>query len=265
MANLYYPQLTSGALAQYPIRKTRLVRTIKNVLQDGSMILFADPDAARLGWQLAYLDLSATDSGALQEHFDACVGPFHAFTFIDPTDNMLVSSSDFTAAAWQTSSLIDVTPGATDPDGGSAGFTVTNTGQADREVSQTLIVPANYQYCFSLYARSFGPSIISLIRRGASLEQTTSSAIGPGWTRVVSSGNLDDPSTSLTVAVSLAAGQQIGIYGIQLEPQIAPSRYRPTAQIGGVYATAHWTVDQLSFVAEAPNLFSTSFSIETAI
>src|ERR1700761_8140534 len=105
MASLFYPQLTSGAVAQYPIRKIRSVRTIKNVLLDGSMILFSDPDGAQLLWELSYTGLSDVDVQALQAHFNSCVGPFHAFTFIDPTDNMLVSSSDLTAAPWVAASL----------------------------------------------------------------------------------------------------------------------------------------------------------------
>jgi hypothetical protein len=264
MANLFYPQLASGALAQYPIRKTRLARTIKNVLGDGTMILNADPNGARLIWQLSYLELSTADAQALQTHFNACAGPFHAFTFIDPTDNMLASTSDLTNAAWNTSSLITIEGNITDPEGGSGAFSATNTGQANQEIGQTLSVPAGYQYCFSIFVTSAQASSIELIRRGASVEQTDNLAIGPTWTRIVSSGRLDDSGTNFSIAVSLAAGQQVQLYGFQLEPQIAPSRYRPTGT-GGVYTNAHWATDQLIVSADAPNLFSTSFNIETAI
>ncbi len=108
-------------------------------------------------------------------------------------------------------------------------------------------------------------SEIVLIRRGSSVADATSLVIGPGWNRIVSSGRLNDPGTNLTVAVSLAAGQQVSLYGLQLEAQVAPSRYRPTAQTGGVYSTAHWGTDQFAMTVDAPNLFSTSFSIETAL
>jgi hypothetical protein len=264
MGNLYFPQLASGAIAQYPVRKLRLARTIKNVLPDGSMILYPDAGAGRLLWDLSYTNLSTADAAALQAHFNACVGSLHAFTFIDPTENMLLSSSDLRAAAWHNSSLIEVTPGAGDPDGGSAAFIVTNTGQGNQEISQALPVPANYQYCFSVYASSAQSSAITLIRRGSS-EQSTTVVVGPSWSRVVSSGRLDDPRTNFTVAISLGAGQQLQLYGVQLEAQIAPSRYRPTTQAGGVFSNAHWAIDQLTVIADAPNLFSTSFSIETAI
>lgn len=229
------------------------------------MILYPDPDAARLLWGLSYSNLSNGDVEAIQAHFNSCVGPFHAFTFIDPTDTMLLSSSDLRAVAWQTSSMINVIPGAGDPEGNSSAFSVTNTGQADQVISQSVEVPANYRYCFSLYVNSDRPSAITLIRSGGSAEERTSVPIKPGWSRVVSSGQLNDPGKMFTVAISLAAGQRFELYGVQLEAQISPSRYRPTAQTAGVFSNAHWGVDELTVTSEAPNLFSTSFSIETAI
>lgn len=265
MANLFFPQLPSGALAQYPIKKTRLVRTIKNVLADGNMILLPDPDGARVIWQMAYTDLSASDASVLQNHFSACVGSFHGFTFIDPTDNMLVSSSDLTATAWQMSSLIQLSSGLADPQGGTAAFTAVNGGQVSQLISQTLIVPAGFQYCFSLYATSAQPSELVLLRSGPATSQSTVVSVGSEWSRVISSGQLNDPGTSFTVALSLGPGQQVGLYGPQLEPQILPSRYRATAETGGVYPNAHWGMDQLAISADAPNLFSTAFSIETAL
>jgi hypothetical protein len=265
MANLFFPQLTSGALAQYPIRKTRLARTIKNVLPDGSMILLPDPNAARLIWQLSYCDLSSTDITALQAHYAACAGPLRAFTFIDPTENMLVWSSNLTAAPWQVSSQIRLSCGALDPEGGTAAFTATNLGEASQQISQTLAVPANYQYCFSLYAASSQSSTLTLTRSGSVSQESVIFAVGSNWRRLMSSGQLADAGTSLTVSIDLEAGQQIQIYGVQLDAQAMPSRYRPTAQTGGVYPNAHWAADELCIAAEATNLFSTVFSIEAAI
>jgi hypothetical protein len=265
MADLFYPQLTSGALAQYPLRKIRLVRTIKNVLPDGSMILFSDPDGAQLVWQLAYTELSDADVQALQAHFAACVGPFHAFTFIDPTDNMLVSSSDLTGSPWMAASSIAIVAGSPDPEGGSGAFTLTNTGQAYQEITQALEVPSGYQYCFSIYASSSGPSAVTMIRRGSATQDETSVSIGPSWTRVVSSGTLTDTGIGFTAGLSLAPGQQVQLYGPQLEAQVVPSRYRPTTNVGGVYADAHWGIDQLAITAEAPGLSSLAFTIETLL
>ncbi|MBV8478426.1 MAG: hypothetical protein JOZ36_17345 [Acidobacteria bacterium] len=264
MADLFFPQMSSGALAQYPIKKALLARTIKNVLPDGSMITLADSLGARLVWQMTYIELSTLDIEALQSHFSACMGPYRAFTFIDPTDNMFNFSSDLTATAWDRSSLISVLPGQSDPEGGTAAFTVVNQGQASQIIGQTLNVPANYQYCFSVYAQADQAGELTLVRNGISPGESTIATIGPAWTRIISSGRLNDAGTSFTAGISVAPGQQVRLYGPQLEAQIAPSRYRVTADTGGVYPNSHWGVEELEVSADAPNLFSTTFSIETA-
>lgn len=250
---------------QYPLQKTRAARTVKNVLADGSMIVFVDPGSSRLYWQLSFAELSTAEANALRAHFEACAGPVRAFTFIDPTDNMLVSSADLIAAVWNRVSNVHYVSGTADPNGGSSAFTVTNSSQVSQDIAQTLTVPANYHYCFSLYAKSAQPATIMLVREGASTQAADTYDIGPAWTRVVSSGALGDAGTSFTAAIRLAAGQQIDLYGPQLEPQLAPSLYRPTTATGGVYPKSHWAVDDLVITATAPNLFSTTFSIEAIL
>jgi hypothetical protein len=263
MANLFFPQLTSGAIAQYPIQKSKLVRTVKNVLNDGNMILYADPCGTRLFWELRYTELSAADTQSLQSHFDLCAGPFRAFTFIDPTENMLNFSVDLTTSAWQNATGLKIAGGNTDPEGGLTAFTLTNAGQSSEEISQSLAVPANYQFCFSIYVRSAQATTVTLIRRGDAESQSATYNTGPAWTRLVSTGRLNDTGTTFSVAIALDAGQQIQIFGPQLEAQIEPSRYRATNGPGGVYPNAHWAVDQLPVIADAPNSFSTVFGIET--
>ena len=265
MANLFFPQLTTGAYAQYPLEKTRAARTIKNLLADGSMIVYPDPGSSRLYWQLAFAELSGVEANALEAHFEACAGPVRAFTFIDPTGNMLVWSSDLNAAVWSKSGLVACVGGAADPAGTSSAFTVTNNATVSQDITQTLAVPANYHYCFSLYVKSAAPSSITLVRRGGPTEAATIYDIGPGWTRLVSAGELGDAATTFRVAVRLSAGQPVTLYAPQLEPQLAPSRYRATSANGGVYPKSHWAVDNLIITATAPNLFSAAFSIEAIL
>ncbi len=177
---------------------------------------------------------------------------------------MLSNSSNLLGSSWVCPSSVSLKANIADPSGGTGAFSATNNGQASQEISQMLTVPAGYQYCFSIYVLSAVPATLNLIRRGPASQQTTVVPVGPQWTRVVSSGRLSDPGATLSVAVSLEAGQQVSLYGPQLEAQIAASRYRPTLQTGGVYANAHWGVDELPISADAPDLFSTVFSIEAA-
>ena len=97
MANYYFPQLSSGTVAQYPFRKARVVRTITNALPSGEFIVGPDADGSRMVWQLGYSALSAQEANALSTFFNACQGRLRAFTFIDPAENMLTSSSDLSA------------------------------------------------------------------------------------------------------------------------------------------------------------------------
>jgi hypothetical protein len=265
MADLYFPQLTSGALAQFPIHKKRTERTVTNVLADGSLILDPDPAAGRLMWSLSYSGLSIVEMNQLQALFQACNGPLRGFTFIDPTDNMFSSSGDLTAAVWQNEASMTISGGAADPFGGTGAFVVTNNSQLEQELTQTIAVPAGYMYCFSIYVLSAEVGTIGLLRQGAADEVMSAVSTGPTWSRAISQGNLNDSGTTLTAGISLQPGQQITVFGPQLEAQWAPSSLRLTGESGGVYADAHWLDTDLAVAPTGPNLFSTIVNIETVL
>lgn len=265
MANLFFPQLMSGALAQYPIQKTRLVRTVRNVLPDGNMILYADATAGHIVWDLQYTELSSVDAGALQAHFQNCAGPLRAFTFIDPTENMLCWSSDLSQSVWSPPATLQLEGGISDPFAGQAAFSLSNNSQIPQGIQQTLAVPSGYQYVFSTYITSASATNVTVVRSGAAQTVTEVLPVSQTWSRIASSGQLADAGQSFTISLLIGPGQQVSVFGPQLEAQIAPSRYRPTFQIGGVHSSAHWGVDQLPLVATAPGQFSTAFTIETAL
>ncbi|MBV9085440.1 MAG: hypothetical protein JOZ62_22420 [Acidobacteriaceae bacterium] len=265
MGNLFFPQLMSGALAQYPIRKALEMRTVKNALSDGNMFLYSDPNGCRMIWHLEYAELSDADLQMLEAHFANCQGTFRAFTFIDPTENMLVSSSNLLNSPWQRLSALQIVSGVPDPVGGTGAFSLTNTSQATEQLQQTLVVPAGYQYCLSAYVRSSYATNLLLSRAGASVSDTRTYAVGQNWIRISSSGRISDSGTTFTVGIGIHPGQTVEIYGVQLEAQIAPSRFRPTTTRGGVYANAHFAVDEFPVIAEAPGLFSTALIIEATV
>ena len=263
MGSLFFPQLSSGAIAQYPIRKTRVTRSIINSLADGTIVASPDPSASKLIWELSFTQLSTTDVTALQAHFLACCGPYHAFTFIDPTDNMLVSSADLTTASWQKDPQLQVTSNAADAIGGNNAFVLTNNSAAVQSLSQQLTVPAGYQYCFSFWVQSTSSSVVAVSRQGASAGAADQLPSGNKWSRVISSGRLNDTGDQLTVGLNLSPGQQVIVFGLQLEAQIQPSPYHATFSTGGVYPGARWVSDSLPISLDAPGLFSTEFSIKT--
>ena len=262
MSNLIFPQLSSGALAQYPISKMRTLRTVKNTLANGTVVAFPDPKGGRMLWQLNYVDLSTEDVQKLQAHAGACRGPFHSFVFLDPTENLLNGSANPGGSAWQRPTSLLVSGGVADPREGRNAYVATNQGAAAQEILQTLAIPANYLYCFSIYARCIENSTLTLVRRGAQTEQASAVPIGPNWMRVSTSGSLTDSGQAFTVAIRLKAGQSVELYGPQLEAQAQPSAYRATAQMGGVYPNAHLVGEDFAIEATGPDQFSVSVIVE---
>ncbi len=262
MANLAFPQLSSGALVQYPFRRARTIGSTFNTFADGSMICSNLNSNQQTVWELSFTDLTVQDQTALQNHVAACQGPLKPFIFIDPADNMLSNSGDLTAAAWIADPLLSISSGAMDPIGGATAFSVVNRGEAHQQFTQQVMAPANFQYCFSLYACS--PVATSLqLELSATSSNVQKFPIGSTWVRLVSPVQLSDTQTIFSVSIALPPGQTVVLWGPQLEPQSRPSRYRATSASGSVYQNAHLLSQSITFESHAPGLFSTAFSIET--
>jgi hypothetical protein len=245
MANLFFPQLSTGALVQYPVTRTKSVQTVSTQAEDGSVITYLDPRGGRLAWGLEYSGITREEADRLQTLFDRCAGRFRAFTFIDPVANLLTEQ-------WQMGTGIDRTDDV-----------YTNSSNSAAEVWQTFPVPSGYAYCFSLpgdLTADSGTSL-TLIRRGSTTEEAVTVALNS--VVLLSSGALDDSGLGLTVAVRLQPGQSVDLRQAQLEAQLSPSQF--TSPLGGVYPNAHWAVDELLFAATGPDLYSTKFSIETNV
>lgn len=262
MSSAVFPQLSTGALAQFPVRRSNSLHTVTNVLEDGTVFAYADPNSGGLRWDLSYVGLTSAEVAALQGLFDSCSGKLAPFTFIDPTGNMFGFSMDLTAAAWQTQGLITVQTGVSDPLGGLAAFTLTNVGQVPVDFAQTISAPAAFKYCCSAYVKGASSASTTLVRKSTLEVDLDQLNVGTAWTRIASSSQLTQAADSFVAGVRLLPGQQLALFGLQLEPQLVPSRYRATAAQGGVYLNAHWSFDQIAFVETAPGAFSTNASVE---
>jgi hypothetical protein len=245
MANLFFPQLSTGALVQYPVKRTKTVQTVSTESEDGSVLTYFDASGSALTWQLEYDGITQAEADRLQALFDACAGRFRAFTFIDPTANLLHQQ-------WQAGVGVS-----------NAGTVYTNEGNAPAEVSQVFPLPSNYVYCFSLAGdlNSDEEATVTLIRRGSTTQEKATVPLRRAL--LVSSGALDEAGLQFAVAIQLQPGQSIDLAQAQLEAQPMPSPFRPAR--GGVYPEAHWAIDELIITAMGPDLCTTKFSIETAV
>lgn len=263
MADLFFPQLGTGAVAHYPIRKTAATRTVLNALPSGNVLMYPDEGARKTIWTWDYVGLTVQEAAMLQNFFLACTGPLNPFTFLDPTGNLLSASSAFTASAWQLTSGVKVVGSFPGPIPGVPATTLVNASQAVEEILQTLHIPGNFSYCFSLYLSSPTPTSVTLFRRSTTAEDTFPLQIGPDWKRVWTAGNLQDPSAGFSVGLKLAPGQEVTASAAQLEPQPRMSVYVNRPQGGDVYPNAHWAIDELGIRYLGPGNCAVSVAVES--
>jgi hypothetical protein len=244
-----YPQTPNGSVCQFPFTKTLQYRTIVNTAEDGSRVVLDDPNAAAVRWTLNYSGLTDTDVATYQSFFSSMAGRLQSFTFLDPAGNLLTWSEDFSQTAWQMSTFLQCQSGFTDPTGTQRATTVTNRGSGDLALAQSVSVPGSYLCCFSCFVSSAVQTSIALTRGSIS----ESLSVSPVWRRVFLSTTTSDGADTSVFGISIPAGAQINVFGMQVEPQAQPSTYVPTLDRSGVYPATRFDSDTLSFKSEAPN------------
>lgn len=253
-----YPQLTSGALSQFPIATRLQTRTVVNSLADGSSVKLADDNGGSTAWTLQYAGLSDAETAALQQFFQTCEGSLNGFTFVDPAGNLLAWSEDLTNAVWQAGPLLALAGSVADPFGGTQAFTLTNSGSAAQGISQTLNAPGGYIYSFSAYIMASQPAQVTL-SIGSQTESFTATA---AWSRIAVAAKSDPSAASVVLSIQTAPGA-VSVFGPQVDAQPAPSPYKRSTT-GGVYQNARFQNDSLRFVSTAPNQNSVTVNITYA-
>ena len=250
---LVFPQLTTGAIAQYPLARKRRTIAVTNLLIDGSTVSYSDQTPDTNNWDLTLRDLTDAEADSIQALFQAVEGRLGTFTFLDPTANLLAHSEELDSSCWQNSPMLQITTGIDDPVGGSAGIRLINAGQTAQSFSQMLGAPAWFSYSFSTYARSVGGSTFTLTRSASSSSNTRLFQPGSGWTRCVMSGDMNATDESVRFSLGLPPGASVDLYGIQVESQPSPSAYKRTGTRNGVYSNARFDDDVLRIISDGPD------------
>ena len=238
MSMLVYPQLGTGAISQYPIKKTRRVRTVINEAADGSTVRLADPAGETTEWQLDYAEIGDEEAAALEQLFAAAEGTLQGFTFLDPAANLLAWSNRLDDASWHKDPLLELTQGLADPAGGTSAWELRNSGAAGQGIGQTLQVPGMYTYCFSVYARAIVPTTVRL----SIGNRTSDRVISEGWGRIAFAASGPAGAESLRFGIEVSAGSTAEVYGPQVEAQGGAGVYRASSR-GGVYEDARFRDD----------------------
>jgi hypothetical protein len=249
---LYFPQISTECLAQFPLRKQQLYRTSMTEAMDSRRLRAADVDAAAVRWELSYKALTDDEKQRIEDLFVAAQGRLESFVFVDPTANLLGRTDDLTTAQWARGPLVSVSGAIPDPFGGEGAWAVHNESVVDGAVSQAIACPATLRYCFSVYLRSDENVECTLRMRNASGQMCVPGLAQGEWRRMFCSGSLPDAEGPLTFELGLPAAATVHAYGFQVDAQPAPSAYKRSV-VSAVYPNTRFEDDVLQVRTDGVN------------
>lgn len=213
----------------------------------------SDPGTQKVQWKLRYSALTDGERTSIETLFEASQGQLNTFTFLDPTDNLLMWSEDWTQSVWTADPMLQVNVGLPDPLGGTDAIEITNAGQAAQQLMQNIAAPSWYMYAFSVYLRSAAAATVQLVVSAGGQTYLTPVVTGTAWNRVTQSGSLAQQQGEIGFGLQLPAGARVQGFGAQVEAQAQAAVYKKTVDLGGVYANTRFGADLLAFTANAIN------------
>jgi hypothetical protein len=259
----FFPQLSTGAISQFPLQRRQLFRVIANRLSDGSEIRSLDPYGARLGLALGFDGLSDAEMETLEEFFIEQEGRRGSFGFLDPGLNLLRWSEDFERSVWTAGPLLSQTTGQADPWGGQRGTAFVNTAIAPQAIVQAIDAPGSYTYCFSIWMRSPTSSLVTLLASSGGYTQTEECRPTAAWKRFHMRVSLPSSASSIGFGWEMGAGAAVEAVGAQVDAQPSPAAYRRSTSRHGVHTSVRFAMDSLARTTHGPNDHSTTVSLIT--
>jgi hypothetical protein len=252
-------------MTQYPLRVRESVRTLTNQTADGRRIRYSDSGASTLEWQMSHAALADEEWAAIEALFRECEGRRYSFLFLDPWSNLLAESESFGSSSWTLGPGLGLSGGAPDPEARPRATQVANSAGTLQSITQTILVPAWFQYSFSVYARAASATQLRLIvsTDGAFAERLFD--LSSDWQRYSLFSSMATTNEAAEVAIQLPAGATVELFGAQLEAQPAPSSYQRTVLRTGWYPEARFAGDTLTQVSTSPSEHSTVVRIITRI
>jgi hypothetical protein len=241
---IVFPQLNSGAIAQFPFRGRRSYRTLLNESADGAEVRVADADFEERSWLLSLHELSDEEWQSIEDLFTEREGRLRSFVFLEPGANLLSWSGQLEEGAWDKDAGFSVTAGQPDPFGGTAAQRITNSGAAG-SAAQTLNIPGSFRYAGSVWARSAQSGVVLQVDDSGSQVVQAPVDDSNQWKRYSLGYGLASASEFMAFRIVVPAGAVVDVFGPQLEAQASPSAYKRTGEQAGVYASARFDQDVL--------------------
>jgi hypothetical protein len=250
---LFYPQLLSGAIAQFPLRRTYSVSNVTNLQEDGSRFRATGVDPAWVSWELRYDSLTGSEMDALRSFFEVAQGRQKTFTFLDPAGNLLAWSEDLSQAVWEKSPLVSAA--ALDSERGKA-FRLSSGGAGAARISQLLACPASALLCFDLWARVEETGGVRLAISDSSGRVERGIALDRKWRRCFVAQQGAGDSLGKTVELTFAEGFQVEVAQLSVSPQRGAGNYVRSGGVSGILTATRFDQDSLTISATDENSFA---------
>jgi len=259
---LLFPQLLSGAVAQFPLSRSYSVSNVTNLQEDGTRYLETGLEPPNLSWRLAYQHLTKVEADELSTFFESTHGRLFTFTFLDPVGNLLLWSEDLAKPFWDRSPLLGISALSAGTD---VSFELSGTGPGTALLSQALACPAKALLCFSLYARADQPSQINLALSDVSNRVEKWFGVDATWRQyfVTQAGN--GAGSAKTAEISLNALAPIQVTRISVNAQPAPAFYLRTTQTCGIKQNTRFNQDHFLTIATGDDDFSCSVQLTSRL
>ncbi len=257
----YFPQLMTGAHAQFPCTKRVVQRTVVNEESSGGTVKLFDPGACGVEWEMQLSGLALEEWAAIDALFEASEGRLGTFGFLDPFGNLLRWSESLGSTTWSKDSEIQVSDGVADPLGGARANRVVNSASGERSVRQTVSVPASFQYCLSVWARSSVAARVRLLMTAGSETASQTCEIDPTWRRLEFSMPLEGTGETVAFGAAIEGNTTVELFGFQAEAQVGASGYKRSTNHSAVFTNARFLDDELRMTSNAPGEFSCTVRI----
>jgi len=249
----FFPQLSTGVVCQYPLRRRQVFRSAVNRLRDGRQIKAFDPGGSLLEIELDLNGLTDEEIAGLEQFFSTHEGRMTTFGFLDPAMNLLQWSEDFAKANWTRGPLLSVSGSLEDPWGTQRAFQLENTAVAPQTIMQAVAAPGGYRYCSSIWLSAGTPTQVTLMATSGGFTQSLDVQVGPQWKRFSLSVDLPSLTESIGFGWEQPPGSSVRAVGAQVDAQPAAAGYRRTTSRSGVYSKVRFAADTFLRVARGVN------------
>jgi hypothetical protein len=246
-----------------PLEREARFTSRVNRMPDFTEIRDQDQTSPLFRWNLQLGPLTDADATTLQSFYAACNGGYQTFAFLDPLDNLLQWSEDFTQAAWQKTapSFLGITSGGSDPLGGTGAQTLANTRASVNTVSQTLAAnPQGMTLTASVWLIGSSPITLRVSDGGSQTFAVTVSPTG-SWQRYTVTGTFAASGSQIVWSADLPANASAEFFGAQLVATPGPGAYTRTTTVSGFHPNCCFDSQSFTHRALAVNQNQVTVSI----